>query len=323
MMRMGLERAGNDFLKPAFDLKRRLAGGQGNTVGNAENMRVDGDRRRAESNVHDDIRGLAAYSGERFERLAAVRHLATEILDEPPRQGDHVFCLGAVEANRFDYVLELFFAERRHFGWASSHREKRGRGLVDAEVGRLRRKHDRDEQGEGVHIIEFAFGVRIGGFEAAENLGHPCRVRRHLPYALRYRGARGDFFGRRIQLRPGRGSGAVQNFGRRIFACRVSFAHPCVIKSTPTESKARAQPLVKRIQCRARFWASDPKNFSSSRRRCRVFAFGPLEPDHSARMRAGGKTTSTKVPSCSLLLMVRGAWLAFAKALVSGRLSTR
>jgi hypothetical protein len=26
MMRMPLERSGNDFLKPAFDLKRRLAG---------------------------------------------------------------------------------------------------------------------------------------------------------------------------------------------------------------------------------------------------------------------------------------------------------
>jgi len=32
-----------------------------------------------------------------------------------------------------------------------------------------------------------------------------------------------------------------------------------------------------------------------------------LDICHSARMRAGGKTTSTKVPSCSLLLIVRDA----------------
>ena len=32
-----------------------------------------------------------------------------------------------------------------------------------------------------------------------------------------------------------------------------------------------------------------------------------LDICHSARMRAGGKTTSTKVPSCSLLLIVREA----------------
>jgi hypothetical protein len=32
-----------------------------------------------------------------------------------------------------------------------------------------------------------------------------------------------------------------------------------------------------------------------------------LDTCHSARMRAGGKTTSTKVPSCSLLLIVREA----------------
>src|ERR1700736_3679477 len=134
MMRMWLESRENDFLKPAFDLRRRLAGRQGNAVGNPENMRVDGDYRRAERSVHDDVGGLAAYSGERFERLAAVRNLATEILDEPPRQGDHVFCLGAVKANRLDHVLEFFLAERRHFGWAASHREKPARGLVDAEV---------------------------------------------------------------------------------------------------------------------------------------------------------------------------------------------
>jgi hypothetical protein len=62
MMRMLLERSGNDLLKSAFDLKRRLAGCQGNAVGDTENMGVNGDQWRAESSVHDDVGGLAANS---------------------------------------------------------------------------------------------------------------------------------------------------------------------------------------------------------------------------------------------------------------------
>src|SRR5579875_836384 len=40
---------------------------------------------------------------------------------------------------------------------------------------------------------------------------------------------------------------------------------------------------------------------------------------HAAGIGAGGKETSTRVPSCSLLLIVKEARLASTKALVKGR----
>ena len=177
MMRMLLERGRNDFLKPAFDVKRRLTGRQGYAVRDAENMRIDGDHGFAESDIQDHIGCLAANAGKRFERFAVCRNLAPKILDEPLRQGDDVLCLGAVKADRLDHAAELFLADGKHFFRAVGEGKKRARGLVDAGIGRLRRKHDRNEKSKRIDIVEFAFRVRIGGFEAAENFGDPCWVR--------------------------------------------------------------------------------------------------------------------------------------------------
>ena len=51
---------GHDFFEPAFDLIRRLANRQRYPVGDAENMRIDGDCWRAERDIHDHIGCLAA-----------------------------------------------------------------------------------------------------------------------------------------------------------------------------------------------------------------------------------------------------------------------
>ena len=56
------------------------------------------------------------------------------------------------------------------FSGVSATREQGRRRLVDAVVGRLRREHHRDQQGEGIDRIEFALGLGIGRAEAAENL---------------------------------------------------------------------------------------------------------------------------------------------------------
>ena len=81
------------------------------------------------------------------------------------------FALFLIEADRLDPLGEPRFAERRHLGRRVGEREQRARRLVDADVGRLRRQHDGDEQGEGVDVFELALRLRVGRGEPLEDLG--------------------------------------------------------------------------------------------------------------------------------------------------------
>ena len=61
---------GHHLLEVHLDLERRLAGRQPGPVADAEDVRVDRDRRLAERDIEHDICGLAPDAGQRFERLA-------------------------------------------------------------------------------------------------------------------------------------------------------------------------------------------------------------------------------------------------------------
>jgi hypothetical protein len=52
------------------------------TVGDAEDMGVDGHGRDAEGHRHDHIGGLAADAGQRDQFLSGARHLAAELVDQ-------------------------------------------------------------------------------------------------------------------------------------------------------------------------------------------------------------------------------------------------
>ena len=98
-----------------------------------------------------------------------ARHLAAMLGDELLRQRDDVLRLGAVEADGADEVGDRRLAERRHLLRRVGEREERRRRLVDAGVGRLRREHDGDEQGERVVVVEFALRLGLALGEAAED----------------------------------------------------------------------------------------------------------------------------------------------------------
>ena len=57
--RVGIERL--------LNLPRRSAGREPGTVGDPEDMCIDGDLRLAEYHVENDVRGLASDTGQRFE----------------------------------------------------------------------------------------------------------------------------------------------------------------------------------------------------------------------------------------------------------------
>ena len=163
-----MKRSGTRFSNPRFDLQHVFSRRKAGAVRYAKDVRVDGDGRLAESDVHHDIRGLAADARQAFQRLVIVRHLAAEFREQLLGQRRDVFCFRPIEPDRLDVVADPRLAERRHFRGRVGGFEQRRRRLVHAGVGRLRGKNDRDEQRKGVLMQEFAFRRGIGLLKAAE-----------------------------------------------------------------------------------------------------------------------------------------------------------
>ena len=76
MVRMQLEFVRHQLVQFVFHREHVLAGADAGAVGDAENMRIDSDRRFAECNVEYDVGGLAPYARQPFEFLARRRHCA-------------------------------------------------------------------------------------------------------------------------------------------------------------------------------------------------------------------------------------------------------
>src|SRR6185503_17354362 len=87
-----------------LDLEGCLAGRHAGPVTYAEDVGIDRNRGFAEGDVENDVGGLAADAGQRLQRLAHARDLATMLLDELPRQRHHVLRLGAKQANGLDQI---------------------------------------------------------------------------------------------------------------------------------------------------------------------------------------------------------------------------
>lgn len=160
-----------DLHEPAFNLERRLAGAEPSSVGDAEDMGVDGYGRLAESGVEDDIGGLAPDAGEDFKRFAGLRYAALMALDQEPGHGDDVSRLGPPQADGPYEGADLFLAERDHARRRVGDGEQWPCRLVDTDIGRLRGKDHGDEQRIGIAIMQFGPRRGIVGGEAPEELG--------------------------------------------------------------------------------------------------------------------------------------------------------
>src|SRR5579862_6076020 len=102
VMRVEPEFLRRELHKLALDGFGVLADGKPRAVRDAKDMRVDGDRRLAERDVHHDVRGLAAYARKLLERLAIARHLAAVFVEKLSRQRDDVLRLHVEKADRAD-----------------------------------------------------------------------------------------------------------------------------------------------------------------------------------------------------------------------------
>ena len=76
--------------------------------------------------------------------------------------------LHAEQADGLDVADQLLLAERHHLGRGLDDLEQRRRGAVDADVGRLRREHDGDQQMIDVVVFQLGLGLRHRLLEAGE-----------------------------------------------------------------------------------------------------------------------------------------------------------
>ena len=134
-------------------------------------MRIDRDGRFAKGFIHDHIGGLAADPGKAFQFFAGLGHLAVELLNQHLGERNDVLRLVAIEPDGFDMIAQLGFAELYHLFWCIDFLEKVLRGLVDPDIGGLRRQRDGDNKRVGVFIVELCFGLRqVGGEDLEKGL---------------------------------------------------------------------------------------------------------------------------------------------------------
>ena len=100
----------------------------------------------AEGHGHDDIGGLATNTWKRDQFFARLRHLAAEIINQLLRQGNDILGLVAVKADGLDVIANRVFAKIEHLLRRIGSGKKRPCGLVDAGIGGLCRKRDRDHE---------------------------------------------------------------------------------------------------------------------------------------------------------------------------------
>lgn len=158
MVSVAPERLRNDFFELGFHLVDGLARREAGAIADPEDMRVDREGLLAKSGVEDHIGGLAADARKLLELFPNARDFASVALDQSLAERNDVLGLGIEKADRLDCYPKIFFTEINHLPRRCNSLEDRPCRDVDAGIGRLRRKHDCDEQRVGIGEIELGGG---------------------------------------------------------------------------------------------------------------------------------------------------------------------
>jgi len=131
----------------SLDLLGVLVSGPAQPLADAHDMGVDDDALRGvPEHAEDDVRGLSPDPGQLQERVHVSWHFAAVLLDESACKADDGLCLTAEEAERGDERLDRCRLDARERPSVGESGEEGRRGFVHADVGRLRRQDDRDDE---------------------------------------------------------------------------------------------------------------------------------------------------------------------------------
>jgi hypothetical protein len=134
-----------ELLQGRFDGAHIPARRESGAIRHPEDMRIDGDGRLAECRIEHDAGRFAADARQALECFALGGDFAAVFFEQQTACRNDVFCLGPIKADRLDVVGKTRFAQFDELLRRIGDRKKLARRFVDAHVGRLRRKHDRDQ----------------------------------------------------------------------------------------------------------------------------------------------------------------------------------
>ena len=163
---------GNDLHQFLFDFLRRVAFGNAQAAGDAEDVRVDDYAFGfAEADAEDDVGGFAGDTGDGDELGEGLRDLAAELGDDFAGGTLNGFGLVVEEAGGADEGFEFGEGCLGHGGWGGEAAEERRGDHVDTDVGALGGEDGGDQKLPGGAVGEGALGGGIGFVESFEDGG--------------------------------------------------------------------------------------------------------------------------------------------------------
>ena len=161
MVRMASELGRRHGQQTVFNGSRRGSRRQSGAVGDPEEVCVNRNGLRAEGGIEYDVRALAPYARERFERRAIGRHFASVAIKQLLRGGEDVPGLAVEQADGTDKVFEPRGTQHHHGAGIGRRTEELRGGGVDAAISGLRREYDRHQQLVRRRIHQFSARLRV------------------------------------------------------------------------------------------------------------------------------------------------------------------
>lgn len=128
----------------------------------------------SERDVKNNVCCLVPNTRKRAECVKVLWNFTVEALDQLGAEPDHVFCFVPVKTDPVDIRDESLFSEREDRLRGVRVSVKNFGGLIHALIGRLRGKHNGNEELKRRPVVQFAFGIRPNFSEAPENFPDIC-----------------------------------------------------------------------------------------------------------------------------------------------------
>lgn len=123
--------------------------------------------------IEHDAGGLAANTGQGFERGPVGRHLPPMLIDQDLGQGHDVLGLVAIKADGLDMTRYPFKAQSQHVGGIIGLFEQGLDGLIDPLIRGLSRQDHSDQKRVGVGKMQLSARVLIGRLKARKEGLYP------------------------------------------------------------------------------------------------------------------------------------------------------
>ena len=167
---------GDDFHECLLHFDGIVLAGETQPAGETTDMGVHHDAfGKVEGIAEDDVGGFPAHAGELVEMFHGPRNLAAVIFDQGGGAAADGFGLGAEESGGADEAFELGGRDFGKMLSCGAALEKGGRDFIDPVIRALGGEDRGNEELEGILVVEFAMGGRVGLLKLGNDLASSAR----------------------------------------------------------------------------------------------------------------------------------------------------